>query len=107
MPAAPNVNNYYLGKGVLKWKPVAGAFRDLGNAPQFEFVPAISRLDRWSSRLGVRSKDFSIIHEKTATIRMILEETGDTDNLALYLLGDVETGVNPYDTIDIFTNSDI
>jgi hypothetical protein len=104
--AAPSVNNYYVGKGILKWKPIGGVFRDLGNAPQFEFTPNVSRLDHWTSREGTRAKDFSPIHERTATIRMILEETGDTENLAMYLLGNVTpaAGGDPFDTIDIFSN---
>lgn len=109
MPSAPSVENYYLGKGVLKWKPLGGAFRDLGNAPQFEFTPNVTRMDHWSSRIGTRAKDFSIIHERTATIRMILEETGDTDNLAMYLLGNITPagGGDVFDTIEIFANADI
>ncbi|HUF57552.1 MAG TPA: hypothetical protein VMM55_13435 [Thermohalobaculum sp.] len=45
MPAAPSIDNYYIGKGVVYWTPESGVERDLGNVPEFEFSPDIEKLD--------------------------------------------------------------
>ncbi len=33
MPAAPSIDNYYIGNGRVCWTPEAGVERDLGNVP--------------------------------------------------------------------------
>ena len=87
MPAAPSIDNYYIGKGVVYWTPDGGTERDLGNVPEFEFTPNLEKLDHFSSRQGVRSKDRSVTVEKSATVRIVLEEWS-LDNLVLALMGD-------------------
>lgn len=107
---SPNVDNYYIGKGVMYFRPrnpdgTYGPWRDLGNVPEFEFTSSTEKLDHFSSRTGVRTKDLSVIVEKNATCRIVLEEwTGP--NLAMYLLG-TQTGADETASIDIGTNSEI
>src|SRR4029077_5715099 len=67
-----------------------GSYRDVGNVPTFEFVPAVTTLPHYSSRHGVRIKDLEIIHEKAATLNMIMDEF-TYENLKLVLMG-VDTG---------------
>lgn len=90
MPASPSPLNYFIGKGVLSFKRDGeSVFRDLGNAPTVEFTPELTTLDHFSSRSGVRSKDRSVVTEKSGTVRIILEEW-TLENLALALLGTVD-----------------
>ena len=84
MPAAPDI--YYIGKGKVFWTPDAGVERELGNVPEFEFTPTIEKLDHYSSREGVRSKDRSVVLEKSATVRVLMEEWS-LENLRLALMG--------------------
>jgi hypothetical protein len=154
---SPNVDNYYSGKGIVKWKPagfslsttigtttgsadatlastaglddgvtydISGAgipadtsfeyvaangdaivlsapatatataaaatigedWRDVGNAPTFEFNPTVTRLDHYSARQGLRFKDRSIVTQRQATVKMIMEEW-TAENLLLVLMG--------------------
>jgi hypothetical protein len=84
---SPNVNNYYIGRGSVFWTPVNGSERDMGNAPSFQFKPAIKNLDHFSSRKGIKLKDLSIVIEANATVIVELEEW-TPDNIALALMGD-------------------
>jgi hypothetical protein len=84
---SPVVTAYYLGKGVLSVQASGDvAYVDVGNVPTFEFVPAITTLPHYSSRHGVRIKDLEIIHEKAATLNIIMDEF-TYHNLKLVLMG--------------------
>ena len=86
MPAAPSIDNYYIGKGVVYWTPEGGVERDLGNVPEFEFTPELEKLAHFSSRLGVRTKDREVVVEKSATLRIVMEEWS-LQNLVMALMG--------------------
>lgn len=105
--SSPNVDNYYVGKGIVKIKlPGDVAAVDVGNVPEFEFSATIERLDHFSSRAGIRSKDKSIVLEKGGTLRLVLEEF-TARNLALALLGSVDAN-DPSDVqIDILSENAI
>lgn len=104
---SPNVENYYIGKGKVSIKQSGDAdWVDIGNVPTFEFTPAITKLDHFSSRAGVRSKDKSVVQEKGATIHMIMEEW-TARNLALALLGTIDNSQPSAVTIDIFSLNSI
>jgi hypothetical protein len=92
MPTSPNVNNYHIGKGIVSFKEVGEVtFRDLGNAPAFVYTPTIEKLEHFSSREGVKTKDFTAITQVAATIKVTLDEiTGE--NLAYFALA--EQGVD-------------
>jgi hypothetical protein len=88
---SPVVGAYYLGKGIVSIQTATDiSYRDVGNVPTFEFVPAVTTLPHYSSRHGVRIKDLEIIHEKAATLNMIMDEF-TYENLKLVLMG-VDTG---------------
>lgn len=106
MASSPNPLNYFLGKGKITFTPTGGSPRDLGNAPDVELTPELERLDHFSSRSGVRSKDRSIILEKTLTLRIVLEEI-TAENLGLLLLSDVDTDTTGAKVLDIFSLSEI
>lgn len=103
---ASNPLDYFIGKGIVSWTPSGGTIRDLGNVPTFEMTPALERLDHFSARTGIRSKDRSIVVEKTMQLRLVLDEW-NVDNLAMALMSTPVTAVGPPEvtTIDIFADS--
>lgn len=107
MPATPNPLNYFIGKGIIKFTPTGGQERDLGNAPEIELTPNIEKLDHFSSRAGVRSKDRSIVLEKGMSLRIVLEEI-TAANLALLLLGgEISSDTDGSSSFAIFAESEI
>lgn len=102
---SPNVDNYYVGKGIIKWKGEDDiAYRDVGNCPLFELTPTVRMLDHFSARQGVKFKDLAVVQEKTAVVKMHMEEF-TAKNLTMMLLG-VETPGSPI-SIDILSKSEI
>jgi len=86
---SPNVLNYLVGKGMVSIKgPNDTDFVDVGNCPTFEFTPGVEKLDHYSSRAGVKSKDRSVVKTKSGTLHLVLEEFTPR-NLALALMGAV------------------
>lgn len=102
MPTSPNPLNYFIGKGTISFTPTGGAPRDLGNAPEVELTPAIEKLDHFSSRAGVRSKDRTVVLEKTLTLRIVLDEI-TIENLALLMLGSTPGG----GSFEIFAEAEV
>jgi hypothetical protein len=102
MTASPD--NYFIGKGIVSFKPTGSeTYRDLGNVPELEWVPELEELEHFSSREGVKTRDRTVIVEKKATIRLVLEEWSD-ENLALAFLGDIDTETG---AIDVFSRNAI
>lgn len=107
MAAPPNVLNYYIGKGIVSVKLEGELeYRDVGNVSEFEFTPAIETLDHFSQREGVRTKDRKVVLEKSATLRMVMEEWV-AENLALAVLGETEVNTAGDDVIQIFALSEV
>ena len=106
MPVSPDINNYYVGKGKVYWTPSGGSEIDVGNVPEFEFTPEIDKLDHFSSREGTRTKDRSIVIEKSASVRIVMEEW-TPENLANALLGDVLANTAGDEYIEIFSKSEV
>ena len=91
MPTSPDVNNYQIAKGIVSFKEEGGTdYIDLGNAPSFTYTPIARKLDHYSSRTGVKTKDFSAIVEVGATIKFTLDEITGT-NLTFFALSDTDT----------------
>jgi hypothetical protein len=91
MAASPDVQNYHIGKGIVSFKETGGTdYVDLGNAPKFIYTPAVTKKEHFSSREGVKTKDFTAITQIGATIKVTLDEmTGD--NLAMFALATPDT----------------
>jgi hypothetical protein len=82
-----STENYYVGKAIITWQGTNESdARDIGNVPECEFSFNINKLDHFSSRTGVKSKDKSVVIEKSATVRLVLEEI-TAENMALALGG--------------------
>lgn len=102
MATSPSVENYHIGKGIVSFKEEGGSsFVDLGNAPSFVWEPTIEKLEHFSSREGVKTKDFTAVTQVGATITLTLDEI-TPENLALFTLGDNTGG-----TIEAFKNTEI
>jgi hypothetical protein len=90
MPAPPNVANYHIGKGIVSFKETgASSFVDLGNAPSFLYTPKTERKEHFSSRTGVKTKDFTAVTTAGASVKFTLDEiTGN--NLAMFALATID-----------------
>jgi hypothetical protein len=89
MPTSPNVQNYHIGKGIVTFKETGSAtFIDLGNAPSFVYSPNVEKKEHFSSREGIKTKDFTAITQISATIKVTLDEI-TPENLAMFALGDL------------------
>lgn len=89
MPASPSTSNYHIGKGIVSFKEDGGStFVDLGNAPSFLWTPKVEKKEHFSSREGVKVKDFSAITQVGATIKLTLDEINGP-NLAIFTLGEL------------------
>jgi len=94
MALSPSTENFQLGKGVVYFdrKDLATGLytgeRDLGNAPSLSFNVSLEKLEHFSSRGGLRSKDKEIISQITPGISFTLDEV-TAENLALLTLADI------------------
>jgi len=108
---SPNTDNFVVGKGKVYFKP-DGAAGDIltnwrvGNVTEFEFGPALEKLDHFDQQEGVRSKDKTVVLEKAATVRMVMEEW-TPNNLGIYLLGTPDISDLSAVTIDIFAGNSV
>ena len=102
---SPNIGNYYVGKGIISIKLLGeSVFTDCGNVPTFEFMAKVTNLDHYSSRTGVRVKDFTAVIEISGQLTMVLEEL-TARNVGFALLGLATGGPSPSpDTIDILSS---
>src|SRR5262245_14677812 len=107
MPTSPSVQNYHIGKGIVSFKETGGSiFRDLGNAPSFIYTPSVEKLEHFSSREGVKTKDFTAITTIAATIKVTLDEI-TAENLAPFALGTVGTDTSGNKTIAARTKTEL
>jgi hypothetical protein len=107
MPASPNVQNYHIGKGIVSFKEDgASSFLDLGNAPSFVWTPNVEKKEHFSSREGVKVKDFTAITQTGATIKLTLDEING-ENLAIFTLGELGTDTDGNVTVAAFKKTEI
>jgi hypothetical protein len=105
---SPNVDNYFIGKGIVHFGPQgqsaasSAEWRDVGNCPIFEFLAKPTKLDHYSSRLGISTKDKSVVTKLEGTLTMSLEEF-TPDNLAVALMGHAPSG----DSLDILSAAEV
>ena len=83
---AASVNNYTIGNGVASISADGMSWTDLGNCSKFEFTPNIEKLDHFSSRSGVKTKDLTVVLSKSGTLSLTLDEI-TVENLMLAVFG--------------------
>lgn len=105
--ASPNILNYTIGKGKVYIRLTGeGDRRPVGNCPEFEFTPEVEKIEHFSAMEGVRERDRTIVIEKKATLRVVMEEM-TAENLRIALLGTLSAGSGGDQEIDIFSESQI
>ena len=103
---SPNTGNYYVGRGIAYVQliaptvPVDASMVDCGNVTEFTFQVKPTRLEHYSSRVGVRKKDLVVVTEVSATLTLVLEEM-TARNLALAALGNIVNTQPPGTPISI------
>jgi hypothetical protein len=90
MATAHSVTNYAIPKGVVTFTPTGGSEVDLGNCSNFTYTADVTKKDHFSSREGIRTKDYSVVSQLGATIKLTLDEINET-NLGLFLLAETGT----------------
>ena len=77
---SPNVENYYVGKGILSIKfaaygsdPADVDYVDMGNVTSLEFTPKVTKLDHYSSRTGTKKKDRTVATVVEAELKLVIE----------------------------------
>ena len=104
MATSPSTDNFTLGKGIVYFNRKnmdTGLYtgeRDLGNAPAFSYNVALEKLEHFSSRSGIKSKDKEIISQVSPSIAFTLDEV-TKENLSLLTLADIATVVQAGATI--------
>lgn len=107
MPNSPSVLNYFIGTGVLMWKPSGEAtWQDLGNAPSFKTKPTLTKIEHNSSRDGSRSVDRTLINGQKIEVTIELEEI-TPQNLALAFLGEEGANSSGQTVVSLFTKSSV
>jgi hypothetical protein len=102
---SPNVDNYFLGKGVVYWMGTDDtAYRDVGNCPTFEFTPAIDEIQHYSARGGVKTLDRTIVTQQTATLKLVLEEFTSANQALAFMSGAPDDAVDLTATADTSTD---
>jgi hypothetical protein len=83
----PNVGNLFVGRGYLSAQfQGETSYSDMGNCTSFTMQVNPTLLHHYSSRVGVRKKDLSVVTQLDATLQMSLEEL-TLRNLAMFVLG--------------------
>src|ERR1700739_5030733 len=79
--SSPNVDNYYVGKGILSIKFASFGedaadldYVDMGNVTSLDFTPKITKLDHYSSRTGTKKKDRTVATVVEAELKIVAEE---------------------------------
>jgi hypothetical protein len=107
MPTSPSIQNYHIGKGICSFKQDGATdFVDLGNAPSFVWSPTVEKKEHFSSREGVKTKDFTAITQTGATIKITLDEING-ENLAIFTLGELGTDTDGNVTVSPFKKTEI
>lgn len=78
---------------------------DIGNCPAFEFQPEVTKLEHFSSRSGIRTRDLTVITEKKGTLNITMDEWSTT-NIALAVLG-TTTGTAGSSVTEIFASTSV
>jgi hypothetical protein len=106
MPTSPSVQNYHIGKGIVSFKETGTTgFVDLGNAPSFIYTPTVTKKEHFSSREGIKTKDFTAITEVGATVKVTLDEI-TAENLAMFALGTLTSATDGTGTITGLTKAE-
>lgn len=108
--AAPNPDNYVVGKGRVYFQPegMPGDILDyaVGNVTEWELTPDVETLPHFSDMVGVRTKDKEVTLSRGYAARMIMEEW-TPNNMRLMLAGAPDTSDPANVTIQIGSEGNV
>lgn len=85
--SSPDIGNLYVGKGIVSFMlEGTDEWRDVGEVREAELTLEIEELEHFTQRAGTRSKDLTVVLEKSGSVRFIMEEF-TPENLKLYFIG--------------------
>ena len=94
---APRTEDYNLGRGKVYFAALSsgipGAFRDLGNSPEFNITMETEKLDHMSSREGLKITDKQVVISQKLSVSFQLDEI-NFENLGLFFSGTSGTRAN-------------
>ncbi|MBI4962500.1 MAG: hypothetical protein HY913_04425 [Desulfomonile tiedjei] len=87
---AHDVEKFVTGGGIVTIKKLPiGSYTDMGNCPELTVETKTEKLEHFSSRGTFKSKDKSITTQKTATLKIKLDEVAQ-EQLAMYFQGIID-----------------
>jgi len=93
----PNTEDYNLGRGKLYFSALTaslpGAWRDMGNCPEFNLSIEVETLEHQSSREGLKVVDKEVTISQKLTCTFTLDEVND-ENLAAIFSGEKASYTN-------------
>ena len=94
----PRTEDYNLGRGIVYFATLGSdgkpdAYRDMGNAPEFNVSIEVETLEHQSSRQGLKVTDKEVIISQKVNLSLVLDEINH-ENLALLLSGEKGTHTN-------------
>ena len=95
----PNTADYNLGRGALYFANndsstgLPGAYRHLGNAPEFTISVEVETLEHQSSLTGLKQTDKEVIISQSIGLSMSLDEI-NFENVALFMSGTYDDYTN-------------
>lgn len=93
----PNTKDYNLGRGIVMFAlledDLPGAYRDLGNAPEFNITTEVDTLEHESSRGGLRVVDKEVVVSQKMSLSVTIDEV-NMENMALFFSGDTASFTN-------------
>jgi len=102
---SPNVDNLQVGKGIVSFQKTGEVtFRDMGNVSSLTITPDMTTLEHFTSRLGTKSKDLTVVLEKKGTVKITMEEI-TAHNFALMVLGTVDEAAVGGPEVEIFSQN--
>jgi hypothetical protein len=102
---SPSTKNIMVGKGFVIFKrDDEDDYFHLGNVPSLSVTPKTTLLDHFDSQQGTKTKDLSIVTEKSMDMKLQMEEM-TSRNLALLMLGDLDVTTRLQPVVNLFTNT--
>src|SRR4051812_46867436 len=104
---SPDTGNLLIGKGICIFqRDDESAFYHIGNVPAINITPKVTNLDHFDSQTGTKTKDLTIVIEKTMEIKMDMEEV-TAKNLALLMLGTIDNTNPNAPIVNLFARASI
>jgi hypothetical protein len=103
MGASPDTANYRIPAAAVAIKKSTDIdYVDAGNLVNFVYTPSVTKKEHFSGRVGIRAKDFTAVTQVAASIKATLDEN-TARNVAMFLLGAVDTNTDGDEIIDPLT----